>query len=72
VIHGTAATENTIHVPLSNNHVAIPNGIAEISKDIKNNVNEKLHIAEKFGSQLDRTTDVSGKPQLILFESFVF
>jgi hypothetical protein len=69
VIFGPVATEEIINLPLSNNTVG--RRIVKMSKNIKHNINNILHIAEKFSLQLGETTDMSGKSQLIFFTRFV-
>lgn len=42
-----------------------------MSEDIVKNVNEKLQMDNKFAIQLDESTDISGKSQIISFIRFV-
>jgi hypothetical protein len=69
VILGPAATEEIMKLLLPNS--AAGGRIMEMHEDIKYDVKEKLHIAEKFSLQLDETTDASGKSQLISSARFV-
>jgi hypothetical protein len=43
----------------------------DMTESIEHKINEKFHILDKFCLQLDETTDVSGKMELISFARFV-
>jgi hypothetical protein len=63
VIFGSEVAEEISMVPLSNN--TVHRQITEMSTDTENNVLGKLQANKKFAFQLDESTDVSGKAQLI-------
>ncbi|KAL4107274.1 hypothetical protein QTP88_017647 [Uroleucon formosanum] len=56
-------------IPLSNN--TVQRRIEYMSKDVEFHVNEKLKAAELFTLQLDESTDVTGKPQVMTFLRFI-
>lgn len=43
-----------------------------MSNDIESQVNEKYKAAETFALQLDESTDLSGKPQVVTFVRFIY
>jgi len=55
---------------LSNN--TVQRRIEDMSKDIEFQVNEKLKAAELFALQLDESTDLTGKPQIVTFVKFIY
>lgn len=56
-------------IPLSNN--TISRRIEDMSKDVEIQVNEKLKEVDFFALQLDESTDVTGKPQVLTFVRFI-
>lgn len=69
VMFGKEAAEQISNIPLSNDTVR--RRIITMSEDIVKNVNEILQKDKEFALQLDESTDVSGKSQLISFIRFV-
>jgi hypothetical protein len=69
VILGPKVAEEISKEPLSKD--TVHKQITEMSKDTENNVLRKLQANEKFAFQLDESTDVSRKAQLISFVRFV-
>jgi len=69
VMFGKEAAEQILNIPLSNDTVR--RRIITMSEDIVKNVNEILQKDKEFALQLDESTDVSGKSQLISFIRFV-
>lgn len=67
---GKVAAEQILNIPLS--YDTVRRRILTISEDIVKNVNEIILQKDKeFALQLDESTDVSGKSQLIYFIRFV-
>ncbi|XP_008185178.1 zinc finger BED domain-containing protein 5-like [Acyrthosiphon pisum] len=66
---GKEAAEQISNIQLSNDTVR--RRIITMSEDIVKNVNEILQKDKEFALQLDESTDVSGKSQLISFIRFV-
>jgi len=66
---GSDAAEEIKKVPVSDN--TISRRIDDMSKDIEDNIADKIKKAGMFALQADESTDVSGKAQLLLFIRFV-
>jgi hypothetical protein len=66
---GEEAAREITKIPLSNN--TISRRITEMSKDIEENVIDKLNNSKLFALQVDESTDISGKAQLLGFIRFV-
>jgi hypothetical protein len=65
---GEEAEKEIKKIPLSNN--TISRRITTMSEDIEENVVEKLKQSKKFALQVDESTDISGKAQLLGFVRF--
>jgi len=66
---GEDAVSDIRKIPLSDN--TISRRISEMSGDIKSNVVSKLKTSELFALQVDDSTDISGKSQLLAFVRFI-
>jgi len=66
---GAEAEKEITKIPLSNS--TISRRITVMSKDIEENVQEKLQNTSYFALQVDESTDISGKAQLLAFIRFV-
>lgn len=69
IMFGKVASEQISNIPLSNDTVR--RRILTMSEGIVRNVNDLLQKDKEFALQLDESTDVSGKSQLISFIRFV-
>ena len=64
-LFGVKAEKEVWNIPLSDN--TISRRIAHMSEDIEAQVIEKLRIVRVFALQVDESTDLSGKAQLLAF-----
>ncbi|KAL4083781.1 hypothetical protein QTP88_029097 [Uroleucon formosanum] len=69
ILFGEDFEKEVRKIPLSNN--TVQRRIEYMSKDVEFHVNEKLKAAELFTLQLDESTDVTGKPQVMTFLRFI-
>jgi len=69
ILFGEDFEKEVRKIPLSNN--TVQRRIEDMSKDVEFHVNEKLKAAELFALQLDESTDVTGKPQVMTFVRFI-
>lgn len=69
IMFGEEFEKQVSKIPLSNN--TISHRIKEMSEDVEVQVIDKLKSADMFALQLDESTDVSGKPQVVTFVRFV-
>ena len=68
-ILGDKAEQEIRKTPLSNN--TIQKRIVDLSANIEETVQTKLQSTVEFALQVDESTDISGKPQLLTFIRFV-
>ena len=68
-ILGDKAEQEIRKTPLSNN--TIQRHIVDLSANIEETVQTKLQSTVEFALQVDESTDISGKPQLLAFIRFV-
>lgn len=66
---GSDAADEIQKVPMSDNTMS--RRIDDMSKDIESNVTDRVKRAGMFALQVDESTDVSGKAQLLLYIRFV-
>ncbi|BFZ07689.1 hypothetical protein BsWGS_10728 [Bradybaena similaris] len=66
---GKEAQEQISKVPLSNN--TISRRISEMSTDINEEVVKQIKSKRKFALQVDESTDIAGKCQLLGFCKFI-
>lgn len=64
-LFGVEAEKEVLKIPLSDN--TISRRIEHMSEDIEAQVIEKLRIVRTFALQVDESTDISGKAQLLAF-----
>lgn len=69
IMFGEECEKEVRKIPLSNN--TISRRIEDMSKDVEIQVNEKLKAVDFFALQLDESTDITGKPQVITFVRFI-
>ncbi|KAF0749677.1 zinc finger BED domain-containing protein 5-like [Aphis craccivora] len=69
ILFGEDFEKEVRKIPLSNN--TVQRRIEDMSKDVEFHVNEKLKAAELFALQLDESTDVTGKSQVMTFVRFI-
>lgn len=69
ILFGEDFEKEVRKIPLSNN--TVQRRIEDMSNDVEFHVNEKLKAAELFALQLDESTDVTGKPQVMTFVRFI-
>lgn len=69
IMFGEECEKEVRKIPLSNN--TISRRIEDMSKDVEIQVNEKLKAVDFFSLQLDESTDITGKPQVITFVRFI-
>ena len=68
-ILGDKAEQELRKIPLSNN--TIQRRIVNLSVNIEESVQTKLQSTLGFSLQVDESTDISGKPQLLAFIRFI-
>lgn len=69
IMFGEDCEKEIRKIPLSNN--TISRRIEEMSKDVEAQVIEKLKTVDFFALQLDESTDITGKPQVLTFVRFI-
>lgn len=69
IMFGEDSEKEIRKIPLSDN--TISRRIEDMSKDVEDQVIEKLKTVDFFALQLDESTDITGKPQVLTFVRFI-
>lgn len=69
IMFGEEYEKQVKKIPMSNN--TISRRIKEMSEDVEIQVIDKLKLVDMFALQLDESTDISGKPQVVTFVRFI-
>lgn len=69
IMFGEEYEKQVKKIPMSNNTVS--RRIKEMSEDVEVQVIDKLKLVDMFALQLDESTDISGKPQVVTFVRFI-